>query len=284
MIHYDYHKPTTLEDALVLSEKSQGACYIAGGTDLLVQMRNRDIEPGSLVSLRNIDELKGIAVGEKTRVGAATSIAELIEHRALSQKYPVLAEAAKLVGSAQIRNTGTIGGNICNSSPCADTVLALLVLDAKVRLRSLGGAREVAICDFFVGPKQNVLQPGEILSDILLPPPSSRMKHALYKKGRVKMDLAITSVAILLEMEGTVCQKARIAAGSVAPTPLRLIQAENALKGKELTEKQLEKAALEAQNSVSPICDVRSTDEYRRHLVGVYLRRGVKKIMGWDAQ
>ena len=283
MSRYEYHKPTSLEEAFQLFDTSQGAKFIAGGTDLLVQMRNRVVSPTALVSLRDLEELQGVRIGETTRIGAGTTITDIIEHPELARRFPILVDASRLVGSVQIRNTATIGGNICNSSPCADTVIALLVLDANIRIQNRNGIREMAIADFFLGPKQNILQQGEILTEIVLPSQPSTVRHAIYKKGRVKMDMSVASVAVLLDMHESRCRKARVSAGSCAPTTLRLNAVEKMFEGQTITEQLLEKAVREALKCVSPICDVRSTDEYRRQLVGVYLGRGVRKIMGWDA-
>ena len=280
---YDYFRPDTLDELFKLRQEHPDARYIAGGTDVMVRVRSRIESPHPLISLRNIEALKGIDVGGPTRIGACTTIAELIEHPELSDHYPVLIQAAKALGSAQIRNAATLAGNICNASPCADTALPLLVLEARVGVVGLGGRREVGIEEFFAGPGKTWLKPDEIVEALLLPPPNPDTRGLFLKKRRVQMDLSIASVAVLLELAGDKCLGARIAAGSVAPTPIRLHDAEAALEGKPIDAEVLGEAQALAQKAVSPIDDIRSSAAYRRQIVGVYVRRAVEQLLGWSA-
>jgi len=279
MSNLDYFKPQSLEEVWDLEKKFPGARYIAGGTDLMVKIKNRTIKPRAMISLRSISGLPGIEIGEKVRIGAMTTITDLIEHPELGGLFPVLVQAAKRLGSPQIRNVGTVGGNLCNCSPCADTALALLLLDAGVILKSPRGSREIALEEFFVGPGESCLTGAELMTEILLDKPASHVRAIFMKKGRVKMDLSVASVGVLLEMDGDKCKKARLAAGSVAPVPLRLKKAEELLENTVISKEVIREAQEIAMNSISPITDIRSTAEYRREIVGVYVKRALEKLL-----
>jgi len=280
MNHFDYFKPQSLEEVWDLGKKFPGAQYIAGGTDLMVKIKNRTIMPQTLISLRSVSGLPGIEIGEKVRIGALTTITDLIEHQELGRIFPVLVQAAKRIGSPQIRNVGTVGGNLCNCSPCADTALALLILDARVVLRNSRGSREIALEEFFIGPGESCLRSGELMTEIRLDKPASKARAIFMKKGRVKMDLAVASVGVLLEMEGDTCKKARFAAGSVAPVPLRLKKVEALFKNAVISKEIIQEAQKIAVNSISPISDIRSSADYRHEIVGVYVKRAVEKLLG----
>ena len=280
MRRFDYLRPKSLKEALQQKKTIAGAKFISGGTDLLVQIKNRELQPPALISLRSIPELATIEINGGARIGALATISDIIQHNELGLNYPVLVEAARRLGSVQIRNVATVGGNLCNCSPSADMALPLLVLEAKVRLRTAKARREIQISEFFKGPGESCLSSDEILTDILLDPPHQKAKATFLKKGRVKMDLAIASLAVLLEMEGGRCRKARIAAGSVAPVPLRLSKVETMLEGAAISKDLMSKAQQLARDIVSPITDVRATEEYRRQIVGVYVKRGLEKILG----
>jgi CO/xanthine dehydrogenase FAD-binding subunit len=280
MMRYDYHRPTTLAEALALKAETKGARFIAGGTDLMVRIKDKDVVPPALVSLRSIPEITGICLDDGACIGAATTIGDIVRHAGLAKRYPALIGAARRVGSQQIRNAGTIGGNVCNASPCADTALPLLVHEARVGLASAGGRREIPIGDLFCGPRATCLAADEIMTHVTLPAPSPGAKAVFLKKGRVMMDLSVASVAVLLELDGETCVRARVAAGSVGPIPLRLPEAEKILEGAKITDDILAKACEAAMRGVSPITDVRSTAEYRRHIVGVFLKRAVLGLLG----
>lgn len=278
MTSFDYFKPRTLDEAWNLYEKSPGVRYIAGGTDLLVKIKNREAEPRGLISLRSIPGLSGIEIGETTRIGSMTTITDLIRHPELGEIFPVLIQAAGKLGSVQVRNVAAVGGNLCNCSPCADTALALLLLDARVVLSSPKGSREVPLKEFFLGPGESCMAAGEILTEILLDRPSRYARAVFMKKGRVKMDLAIASVAVLLEMDGYLCRGARFAVGSVAPVPLRLEKVEDWFKNVVISRELLMEGQKIAVSSISPITDIRSTADYRREIVSVYIKRAVQKL------
>lgn len=279
MSNYDYFKPQSLSEAWELYKKFPDTKYIAGGTDLLVQIKNRELKPHALISLRSIPELTGIEIGDIIHIGAMTTIADLINHAKLGNIFPVLSQAAKRIGSPQVRNVSTIGGNLCNCSPCADTALALLVMDARAILKSSKGTREISLDEFFIGPGESCLTSGEILTELLLDKPAPKGRAIFMKKGRVKMDLAIASLAVLLEMGGTTCTKARVAAGSVAPVPLRLKKVEELFENAVLSKELLIEAQEIAVSSISPITDIRSTADYRRKIVSIYTKRAVEKLL-----
>jgi carbon-monoxide dehydrogenase medium subunit len=281
MIHYDYFKPGTLAEALALCAERGGARFIAGGTDLMIRIRGKEVLPTALISLRNIEELVGVTADRGgLRIGAATTIADLASNAEIGARLPVLAQAARRVGGPAVRNAGTVGGNLCNASPCADTALPLLVLDARLAIASPRGAREIPLPDLFCGPRATCLAPDEIVTSVLVPAPSPGARATFLKKGRVMMDLSVASVAVLLELDGDTCSKARVAAGSVAPTPIRLPEVEALLAGRRLTDDVVAAASEAAMRGVSPITDVRSTAEYRRQIVGVYLKRAASGLLG----
>jgi carbon-monoxide dehydrogenase medium subunit len=280
MKRFDFLRPKSLKEALQLKKTVAGAKFISGGTDLIVQIKNRELQPPALISLRSIPELATIEVNGSARIGGLATISDIIQHPKLGHNYPVLVEAAMRLGSGQIRNVATIGGNLCNCSPSADMALPLLVHEAKVRLQTSKVSREIPLEEFFTGPGKSCLASDEMLTDILLDPPHQNAKTAFLKKGRVKMDLAIASLAVLLEMNGRRCLKSRIAAGSVAPMPLRLSKVEALLEGADISKNLVSKAQQLATKTVSPITDIRATKEYRRHIIGTYIKRGLEKALG----
>ncbi|MFQ6070838.1 MAG: FAD binding domain-containing protein, partial [Candidatus Aminicenantales bacterium] len=260
-------------------EKIPGARFIAGGTDLMVHIRRQEVKCPALISLRSLPGLSSIEVKSGARIGACATITDIIEHGALGKAYPLLAEAALRLGSIQIRNAATIGGNICNCSPAADMALPLLVYEAEVVLRRAEGERKISLTEFFREPGQSLLAGDEILTEIILSPPPGRVKTIFLKKGRVHMDLALASAALLLIVEGEVCKKARIAAGSVAPVPLRLRKVEELLEGAVVDENLILEARRTAEESISPITDVRASADYRRQIFGVLIERGLKHLL-----
>jgi carbon-monoxide dehydrogenase medium subunit len=279
MNRHDYHQPESLAEAFQLKKSTPASLYVSGGTDLMVRVNKKELHPNALISLRSIPDLRGIDNGKIVRIGAMTTITEISKNALIKEKYPVLIQAAKELGCAQIQNMATIGGNICNGSPAADMAPPLLVLDAKVRIQVDKKSRELPIEKFFQGPGKTNLSPEEILTGILLESPGASTKTIFLKKGRTKMDLAVASVAALIRTEGDFCLKARIAAGSVAPTPLRLFGVEALLEGATLSPELLSEAQRLAAKSVSPVTDIRSTAEYRRHMVGVMVKRALEKLL-----
>jgi len=284
MKRYEYHRPRSLAEALRLKAADPGACYVAGSTDVTVRVRAGDLAPTALISLRGVPEVRGIDFGTGARIGALTTVAEIQAHPGLREAYPVLAQAATVLGSVQIRNVATVGGNLCNASPCADTAPALLVLGARLRLEGPEGHRELPLEEFFRGPGATCLTRDEVLTHVLLDPPAAGARSAYRKQGRVHMDLAQASLAVLVEMDGSVCRRALVAAGSVAPVPLRLKPVEALLAGAKLEGAVLAEAAALASRTVTPITDVRATADYRRAIVGVFLRRMLEELRDGGAR
>ncbi len=284
MIRCEYHRPHSLGEALELKAAVPGARVIAGGTDLMVRLRSRELAPPALISLRRIPDLAGVREEQGgARIGAATTFTDLLADPIVARDYPVLAQAAGRVGSRQIRNAGTVGGNLANASPCADSAPPLLALGARVRLERSGGSRELPLEDFFLGPGAAALEADEILTAVLLPPPEPGARAVFLKKGRVKMDLAVASVAVLLVVEGDTCRRARVTAGSVGPVPLRLREVEALLEGAVPTPERVAEAAEVAMRSVTPITDVRGAADYRRRIVGVFLKRALGSLCAREA-
>lgn len=271
---YEYHRPHTLAEAWALKVGQARARYVAGGTDLLVRIRAGHERPDRLVSLRHIRDLQKIEMGALTRIGASTSISEVLSHPALAATHPILAQAARPFACAQIRNVATIGGNLCNASPAADMAPALLVLDATVVIAGPSGERKMPLDGFFVGPGKTQLGPDEILTEIQIQPRPNLRTHYL-RKGRVRMDLALTAVAVALSIEQGRCVHARVAVGAVAPRPLRVPAVEALLVGHTIDAAVRSEARALIAREVSPITDVRCSAGYRRELTGVLLERAI---------
>ncbi len=279
----DYQRPQSLQALWPLLAADPEARLLAGGTDLLVRLHGGLLRARRLVSLRGIAALRGVEVGEaRVRIGAATTIADLLRSPALRQAAPVLCAAAARLGSPQIRNVATVGGNLCNASPCADTATPLLVLQASAEILGAGGARQVPLEDFFRGPGQTCLAPGEVLGAVCFDRPAAGAAMGFYKKVRVRMDLGLANLAALLLLRGGEVACARLAAGSVAPVPLRLRRTEALLQGQRLDAPLAERAQAAAAQEVSPITDLRTTAEYRRAITGVYVKRALLALAGLD--
>ncbi len=285
---FDYCAPKDLEEALdVFAEYGERARALAGGTDLVLFMERGRLRPEMVVEVPVCLPFVGIEVTDgSVRIGSRTTMRELETSPTIKQHIPVLAQAAGEVGSVQIRNLATIGGNICTASPAGDTLPPLLVLDAQVRLRRKGGERVVPLREFFTGPGQTVREPDELLTEVLVPIPKGQVGMQFYKLAvRRYMDIAIVNVATLLKVdEDGVIIDARLAFGSVAPTPIRVEEAEERLKGNKLDEFLLEEVAQLAQAKSQPITDQRGTAEYRRIMVYRLAKRIVREAYAQAVQ
>lgn len=284
MVRFGYRAPKTLADLSRILAEDPGARIIAGGTDVLVGIRIGRMRPTVLVDLKNLEDLKFIRNGGGKRpglaLGARTTMAEIEDSPLVRGPFASLAQAARLVGSRQIRNTATIGGNMCNASPAADTAPPLLTMEAEAIIDGPGGKRAVPLAEFFQGPGQTALQRGEILAEIRVPP-TSVATRTIYLRHvtRMTVDIAIVAVAALLEVEGSLCVRARVALGAVAPTPIRVPAVEAFLEGKHLpNEAVIEKAAQMVAEASRPISDVRGSAEFRRKMVHVYTRRALRAL------
>lgn len=245
----------------------------------MVNIRSGILRPRVLISLRKIDELRGIEIGKTTRIGSMTTISEILAHPGLGKIFPVLHDAAWPFGSMQIRNLATIGGNLCNASPCADMPPALLVLDAGICVKGPAGEREIPLEDLFTGPKETSLSSDEVLTSIVLERPSPGARARYLRNGRVRMDLSRVGVAVLLDRERGICTRARVAAGAVAPVPLRLRAVEEVLEGQRISEDLVARARGVAEREVSPITDIRAAADYRRQMTGVLFQRAVDSVL-----
>jgi CO/xanthine dehydrogenase FAD-binding subunit len=276
---FSYEAPTTLEQALkLLSSDGDNARVLCGGTDLLIQMRNAVRKPLLLVDVKQIPELREISYDAKTglRLGAAVPCIEIHESEVMHKHYPGLTEAAHLIGSLQIQSRASIGGNLCNASPAADTSPALLALGATAKIVGPGGTREVAVEKFFVGPGQSVLKPGEMVTQILIPAPAAHSSDRYIRMiPRNEMDIAIVGAGASVTLDGDKVTAARIGLAAVAPTPILAPKAAESLIGKKLDEKAAERAGELAREAASSISDMRGTAEYRQHVIGVLTRRAL---------
>jgi len=256
---------------------------LAGGTDLLVGMKEGINNYKYLLDLKQLAELTGIKeTAAGVEIGAMTTLHEIAESALIKQDWPALAQAAGMIGSPQIRVRATIGGNISNASPSADSAPPLLVYQATVIIWSIDGKRELPLADFFTGPGATVLRPGEILYAISIPKPGANASGAYFKHGpRRAMDIAVVNVAALIETDDDgICRQARIALGAVAPTVLLAEQAGAILSGKKLDAALLEEAALAAQAIAAPVTDIRGSAGYRKDMVKVFTLRALKKAAG----
>ncbi|MBN1835553.1 MAG: xanthine dehydrogenase family protein subunit M [Spirochaetales bacterium] len=279
----EYHVPGTLEEALerLSSYLASGrpAMYVAGGTDLAVQIAEHALEPAALVDLAAIQSLRGIESGEGAlRIGAAVTIAELAQARELPR---CLVQGARSIGSPQIRALATIGGNICNASPCGDTLAPLVVLGARFVLQSLRGEREVEAESFFTGPKATVRAGEEVLREIRIPEErlagASAFRMIGKRNGQVISQVNV-AVWLLSSGDGTV-EDIRVAAGSVAPVPLRLPGTERLLRGRAISRELLERAETEVAREIRPISDVRTTEAYRRRVTASLFRDALEDAL-----
>lgn len=277
MYKFDFISPRSPEDAVArLRERGPGGRPIAGGTDLLLQIKARTARPSYVVDLSQLPELARLDdhPNEGLYVGAAVRLRTLQLDPALPDRYRVLVDGAKLVGSIQIRNLATIGGNLCNAAPSADTAAPLIAAGATAEILGPSGARRVPMEAFFLGPRRTVIGPDEILLGVAVPAPAARSGGAyLRHTPRNEMDIAVVGVGSTVVLENGRCQDARIALAAVGPTPIRATSAEAELRGVPLTDEAIERAAQLAAEEARPIDDVRGTAEFRRHLVTVLTRR-----------
>ncbi len=305
MKKFDYSKPKTLEEALTLLGKYGGkAKLIAGGTDVIVMIKQKTLAPDVLVSLQGIPGL------DQIKFNGSLSIGPMVTHRAIEKSeiirknFSALSDAADFLGSVQIRNVATVGGNICTAAPSADTATPLLVLGTRVKIKSLREERTISIEEFFKGPGETVLKAGEIVEELLIPKPLPNTGSAYYKlQRRLALDLPILGVSVLLSLDKNkvtcsdllctaspissilhkmeedeiICREARIALGVVAPTPLRAVKAEALLRGKKLSDELLEEVAEIAAQEAKPRDSIRGEAWYRSDMIKVLVKRMAMK-------
>jgi carbon-monoxide dehydrogenase medium subunit len=284
---FDLVMPRSLNEALqVLAAGSPEVLPIAGGTNLTVDMRSGRYEPKVVVNIEQLPELKGIRrENGQICVGGSVTIAELLKDGLVAETAPVLKSACALFANPLIRNRATVGGNLVDGSPAADTAPSLLALDAEIELTSQDGKRRLPLDEFFIHVRKTARQPNELVTALRWALPKPGTGSAFYKLGLRKADaISVVSVAVVLEVEKGVCRKARIALGSVAPRPVRAKNAEEFLTGKLLKKEVFEEAAALTAQAVSPISDVRASAEYRRRMSAVLTRRMLEQAAeqtGW---
>jgi carbon-monoxide dehydrogenase medium subunit len=280
MKKFDYHQPTTLKEAFSQMEKLKGrAKYIAGGTDILVRIKEKAIQPDALISLRGIKALKNIGHNGGLSLGSMIPFRDLETDAVIARDYPALARAVSVLANPQVRNVATMGGNLCNAAPSADCAPPLIVMEATLKLQGPGGEREVPIDKFFTGPGENGKEAEEVLTQIHIPEKANHTGMAFLKVGRVAQDIAVVNAAALLVMDKKKCRECRLAVGAVAPVPLRLKNVEKLLAGEELGPELLDRVSEMVEQAVSPITDVRSTEEYRRIMSGVLIKRAIQQAL-----
>ena len=275
---FKYLRPKNLEEALNLLDKyGEQAKLLAGGTDLIVKMKDRVIEPKYIIDLSNLKELRFISKENGViRVGALTTLREIETSPLIQDHVCVLSDAVGKMASWQIRNLGTIGGNLCNASPAADTAPPLLILEAKLKLNSPEEERIVPVEQFFTGPGETILKNNELLTEIQIPIIPDNSGAAFLKLGRrAAHTLSIVSVATLAIVEDNVFKDVRIALGSVAPTPIRARKTENKFRGLPATEDVIEENCGCVMEDINPISDVRASAEYRKEMSIVLTKRAL---------
>jgi carbon-monoxide dehydrogenase medium subunit len=285
---FDYFSPSSLADATrILADYNGDARCLAGGTDLLIRMKRHQWLPRAVVNLKRIPGLRDIQWNGRSaerpydgelRLGALVTLQDLIRSPIIREHFPVLAHTASKMAGVQVRNLATVGGNLCNASPAADTAPPLIALNARAVVVGTAGERVIPLDEFFTGVGKCALAPDEILREILVPRDEAVRASFIKLEHREAMDISIVSVAVsVVSQQSSVnskqCADVRIVLGAVAPTPLRAKQAEEILRGKELTEERIREAARVAASEAQPIDDVRGSAWYRREMVEVLTRR-----------
>jgi carbon-monoxide dehydrogenase medium subunit len=278
----DYEAPRTLADAVaLLAGRGERARILAGGTDIIVQVREGRRDLDLLVDVKHVPEINELSYdpAHGLRLGAGVPCYRICEDPAIARAYPGLVDAVSLVGGVQIQSRASVGGNLCNASPAADTVPALIVHEATCEIAGPAGRRQVPAESFCVAPGRTVLTRGELLVALHLPPPRGHFgAHYLRFIPRNEMDIAVVGVgaAVVLDESRSRCSAARVALAAVAPTPLLVREAGAALVDGALSEDLLARAAELAQAASRPISDLRGDAAYRKHLVGVLTKRALQ--------
>ena len=284
---FDYHAPATLNEACVLKkELGKSAIVVAGGSDVYAKLHHGDHVYDHVIDIKKIPEMHGIIWDEKAglSLGAAVTHHEIERNEVINERYQVLVQGVRTIGSLQVRNRGTIGGNICTAAPSADAVGPLLVLEATCVVHGVNGERTVPLAEFFAGPKKTVLAQDEILVRVILPPPPKKYGGAYFKYGRRNaMEIALLGVTVYLEVDtdGKTCTEMRIALGTSAPTPIRAPKTEAYYIGKDLSDR----AAVEGGSALiledaSPRHSWRADGQFRKDLLRLLVPRTVRTAYG----
>lgn len=277
-MNFDLHQPQSLQEALSLASlHGERARFLAGGTDLVVQMRRKRLAPPHIIDLSQLRDLDRITeTAEHFVLGALVTHKAIERHPALQRELVMLTEAARVVGGHQVRNVATVGGNVVNASPAADVVAPLLALDAELSLVSCAGTRSVALKDFLLGPGRTDRRPDEMLTQICFARPAPRSGTAFLKAGRRKaMEISIVCVAAKLTLDDQFCRNVRITLGAVGPTTQRAVTAEAAIEGRLPSPNAVRDAARLAAADCNPISDLRASAAYRRILVETLVERAL---------
>lgn len=278
-----FFAPRKIEEALeILSKYGKEIKVIAGGTDLLIQYYDRFYEVNGWLDLKNIKELKDIRINKnKIEIGAMVSHAQLEKSEDIKEYFPILSQAAADIGSPQIRNRGTIGGNIVNASPAGDLLAPLMAYDAQFRLLSIQGEKIVPAEEFFIGPKKTILEPAQLLTQIILPLPSERTYGCWIKIGKRKaLIIATITLALVVEMaeDNKTIKDVRTCLGSVAPTPIEIEEIREKMIGKKFSELDFNQLGQIVEDKISPIDDIRGTREYRKDVAKNIMINALKEI------
>ena len=287
MSEFDFLSPKSLNTALrTLSAKGRNYKIIAGGTNLVPDLRSRSLSPrwvvdlGGIKTLRYLREERGFI-----RIGALTTISDLTDSRLIKNRAPLLWEAASHFAGPIVRNRATVGGNLADASPAADSAVPLLALEAQVKLRSLKGPRTMPLAQFFADYRKTALRSGEILTEVAFPVPERTAKFAYHKFGRRNaMAISVVSVGVLLKMKSDICLEAAIALGAVAPTPIRVVAVESLLQNKKVDLDLARKCGELAAESTHPIDDLRASADYRRQMCAVYVRKAICQSVGLSVE
>jgi len=279
---FEYINPKRLDDVIDALNTYDNPFLLAGGTDLLVGMKYNSIKPDCVIDIKEIPGMSTFESDSQWRFGALTTIREVELSEQLKTTMPFLNQTATALGSVQIRNRATIGGNLCNANPCSNFGAMFLAMDARLIIVSKNGERQMALTDFFKGPGQTALKKGEILTQIILPEDAANAKGVFLKHNAGKSnDLGLVNIAITLHKDANTnaCKKIAIAMGAVAPTPMRAKQAEAILTDKTLTPELIEKAARQASKEAKPISDFRASADYRRNLITAMVAKGIHTLI-----
>ena len=283
----EFISPISLSEAQQAISDGAASSWLAGGTDLLVGIRLGARDPFRVVDVKRIPELTSVEVGETSvRIGAAASAFDVLHHSDVASLFPGLADALDLIGSTQIQGRCSAGGNLCNASPAADSIPALIANSAQCRVLGSDGERTLAAEDFVVGPNQNALVPGELLVELILPRPAAGTSDAYLRlTPRTEMDIAVAGAAVSITVdESGTCTAAKVAIGAVAPRALLVERAAEALVGSQLDQPDIETAVAAVRAAAAPISDKRGTAEYRTHVIGVLVKRAIAKTQARIAE
>jgi carbon-monoxide dehydrogenase medium subunit len=282
MKRFDYIRPGNMADAIAALQANDEPYLLAGGTDLLIGMKTNAVKPKCLIDLKGIPGIDCIEYDNGFKLGALTTVRDVEVSPLIREKIPALSEAAATLGSIQIRNRATIGGNLCHGSPAADMAAILLAMNCELQIATGNGAKTMGLDQFFTGPNSTVLNRNEVLAQIIIPKEIGQFKGIYLKHGpRKAMDIGIVNIAILLDADVSsgFCNQIMIALGAVAPRPIRAKKAEALLNANRLTPELIQEAAEAASDEATPISDFRASAGYRKDLVKNLVAKGIDQIL-----